>query len=79
MQMEKGELIKYVYGPLQGSIQMVGRAELFAIVYTLENCLPPILIKTDHLNHVKKIRRGEAHCRSLLLSPYIDLWRRLWD
>ena len=58
---------------------MVGRAELFAIVYALENCLPPILIKTDHLNHVKKIRKGERHCRSLLLSPYIDLWQRLWD
>ena len=58
---------------------MVGRAELYAIVQVLENGVPPLTIKTDHLNHVKKFNKGERHCRSLLMSPYIDLWERAWD
>ena len=69
----------YAYGTLPGSIQMVGRAELYAIVHVLENGIPPLIIKTDQLNHVKKFNKGERHCRSLLLSPYIDLWERAWD
>ena len=69
----------YAYGALPGTIQMVGRAELYAIVYVLEHAVPPIVIKTDHLNHVKKFNRGDRHCRSLLMSPYIDLWKRAWD
>ena len=81
VQMQCGETtpVAYEYGPLEGTIHIVGRAELYAIVHALENCLAPIVITTDHLNHVKKIAKGEKQCRSLLLSPHIDLWDRVWD
>ena len=61
IQMRNGEATPYMfaYGALDGEVQMVGRAELYAIVYVLENAVPPIVIKTDHLNHVKKFNRGE--------------------
>ena len=81
VQMRIGEATPYLfaYGTLPGTIQMVGRAELYAIVQVLENGVAPLNTKTDHLNQVKKFNKGERHCRSLLMSPYIDLWERAWN
>ena len=46
-------VIQILYGPLSGYPQTTPRAELEAIASTLENALPPILVVTDHLNHVE--------------------------
>ena len=66
-----------MYGPLSGYPQTTPRAELEAIASTLENALPPILIVTDHLNHVEAFYKGKYHCLKVT-SPLIDIWIRIW-
>ena len=70
--------IQILYGPLSGYPQTIPRAELEAIASTLENALPPILIVTDHLNHVEAFYKGKPHCLKVT-SPLIDIWIRVWQ
>ena len=70
-------VIQILDGPLSGCPQTTPRAELEAIASTLENALPPILIVTDHLNHVEAYYRGKHHCLKVT-SPLIDIWIRIW-
>ena len=70
-------VIQVLYGPLSGYPQTTPRAELEAIACTLENAVPPILIVTDHLNHVEAFHKGKRHCLKGH-SPLIDIWIRIW-
>ena len=70
-------VIQVLYGPLSGYPQTTPRAELEAIACTLEHALPPILIVTDHMNHVDAYYKGRQHCLKVN-SPLIDIWVRIW-
>ena len=65
VQMSGESLVGAMYGNLEGREQTVPRAELMAIVRTLEIALLPVVIYCDHKNHVDAIAKGRAFCTRL--------------
>ena len=65
------------HGPLVGYKVDIAHAELMAVLQTMRQCLPPLLIKCDRQEIVDDWNKGNSHC----VSPenhFCQLWRRVW-
>ena len=64
-------------GPLAGTEQTVPRAELEAIAQVMENGRLPLIIYTDHRNHMIAFNKGRRFCCDPR-GKHVDIWHRIW-
>ena len=61
--------------PLQGGSKTVPRAELAAVLWMVQHATPPVVVISDHINHVITCRRRPALACDNVAGPHCDLWR----
>ena len=76
---EQGDLFA-CWGPLPVDLPVqrrIKRAELWALLKVLRNCLPPLTFYTDHFGIVQGLQKGKQWCCHAS-RPHADIWREIW-